>query len=422
METPKLCQKIEKENLPVCREKLRTFEFIKKNREEIRSKLEERQSIMIDFVNRIIDEENEKCDELGAESKSRNFEKKLEYVEKMTTCLDSNIAAYNDFDLLEIEQGMMAALAEVESYNVDTTASMLGFVPGKINEELIRGLIGSIDETETKENHSASVCEIKTIYEFKDCILSIAPLNDIQAWVGDNKHAEIKLLSTQSEDIKCMEIPSNDFIALPNGDFIVTDYKDQVIQRVMSAGKVSNILSSEPLHPGQISKTQTDDILVSLRDDGDPYTLRPSSRRLVQRMTLTGKVLRTYEFQEDGKSKLFTHAFRMAENENSDICVINRTSDDTAELIVLHGDGRARATYRGQDSKFNPTDVACDLMSKIIISDCANRSLHLLSPDGTFLRYLLSDMSDYPITMALYQGSMWIGFLNGAVTVYKYSE
>ena len=69
-----------------------------------------------------------------AENKSREFEKKVNYVEKITSCLDSNIAAYNDFDLLEMEQGMLLALAEVESFNVDTS-STVSFVPGKINEE-----------------------------------------------------------------------------------------------------------------------------------------------------------------------------------------------------------------------------------------------------------------------------------------------
>ena len=422
VETPKLCRKIKTEKLSACREKLRSVKIIQRNQEEVRSKLEERRTTIINFVNRIIDEEKGKCGRLETESKSRNFEKNLNYVEKMTTCLDSNIAAYNDFDLLEMEQGMLVALAEVESYNVDITASTLEFVPGKINEDIIRGLIGKIQETETNVNHSASVCEIKTVNEFKDCIYIIAPISDTQAWVGDKRHAEIKLVSSQSKDIHCMEIPSTYFIALTNGDFVVTYYEDQVIRRVTSAGKESDIMSTKSLYPTFISKAYADDILITLMDDGDNYKLLPSSRRLVQRMTLTGKVLHTYEFREDGVTRLFTWPSRTTENGNSNICVINHTSDTTGELVVLHGDGRVRATYRGQDSEFDPRDVACDCNRRIIVSDCKNKSLHLLSPDGTFLRYLLSDMFDYPEIMALYHSSMWTGFQSGAVTVYRYSE
>ena len=255
VETPKLCRKMKKENLSACREKLRSVKFVQRNREEVKTKLEERRRIIIDLVNRVIDEEKEKCDGLEEESKSRDFEKKLEYVEKMTTCLDSNIAAYNDFDLLEMEQGMLSALEEVESFSVDTSSAFT-YVPGKINEELIRGLIGSIEETETKVNHSASVYEIKTIHQFKDYIRTIAPLSDTQAWIGDNMYTEIKLLSPQSKDINCMQIPSSDFIALTYGDFIVTHSPDQVIRRVTSSGKVSDIMSTKPLHPEWISKTQ----------------------------------------------------------------------------------------------------------------------------------------------------------------------
>ena len=90
---------------------------------------------------------------------------------------------------------------------------------------------------------------------------------------------------------------------------------------------------------------------------------------------------------------------------------------------MLDGDGRLRVTYRGQEgSKLNPTDVACDSESRIIVADFTNQCLHLLSPGGIFLRYLLSDMSDRPFTIALYQNKLWIGFFRGTVKLHKYIE
>ena len=150
----------------------------------------------------------------------------------------------------------------------------------------------------------------------------------------------------------------------------MTDYPDQAIRRVTSGGKVSDIVSTKPLHPGLISKTQEGGILVSLRDDGDPFKLQPSSRRLVQKIALTREILHTYEYQEDGVTRLFTVPGRTAENGNSDICVINRIGVNTGELIVLHGEGRMRATYRGQeeDSEFDPIYVACDCNRRIIVT------------------------------------------------------
>ena len=436
-ETPKYCHKIKTEIISQLKEKIcERITSIQMNREKDITEMEKMRTTMVDMVNRKVDELKEKRDELAQseneeEKMCLELKKKLDYIEKIKTCLDRYNAEYNDFDLLEMINTVMAALADVESYKVDTTASTVAFVPGTINEELIMGLIGRIEETPKNLNQSPSVCEIKTISEFKGRISTIAPSSDTKAWVSGFRNTEIKLLSSQSKVIHfdtgfnmyvydCREISSIDFVLLPNGEFIVKQFA--VLLRVTSAGKESVIASTKPLYLLRINNTQTDDIFVSLMDDGDFYQLQPSSRRLVQRMTLTGKVLRTYEFHEDG-TRLFTLPLSATENGNSDIFVINGISSDTGELIILRGDGRMRATYGGQEgSEFDPRDVACDCNKRIIVLDCTNRSLHLLSPDGTFLRYLLSDMFDYPMVMAIYQGSMWIGFQEGAVTVYKYSE
>ena len=202
---------------------------------------------------------------------------------------------------------------------------------------------------------------------------------------------------------------------------MVTDYDDQVIRLVSPVGNESVIVSTKPLYPTYISKTPTDDVLVSLLDDGDLYELQPSSRRLVQRMMPTGKVINTYEFQEDGTTRLFILPGTTAMRGNCDICVINRTSGDTGELIVLHRDGRVRATYHEHEgSKLTLSDVACDSMNRIIVSDLNNKSLLLLSVDCAFLRHLMSDTFDYPFTIALNQDKLLVGFYDGTVKVYNY--
>ena len=431
-ETPILCRKIKQDNMPRCREKLRAVDGniadVEKASDEDVKRLEERRSGLIDAINQIIDEEKRKRTAI----KEREIRKlredgsqlwtKIEYLDKMTTSLDSNIGSYTDFDIIEMEIEMLNTLTELEAYDEGVPVTEVTFVPGEINRTVIAEMIGRIEETTVNVDASVTVEEVKTLKEFDKKIFNIAPISSNQAWVADNKSYLIKRLSLQNTETTSVTLPPHDdFITLTNGDFIVTHYKDRVIRRVTSAGKVSDIVSTKPLHPSWISKTKTGDVLVSLQDDGDNYKLRPSSHRLVQRMTLTGKVLNTYEFREDGKTWLFTVPWRATENGNSDICVINRTSDNTGKLIVLHRDGRVRASYCGQDSKFDPRDVACDSKKRIIVSDCTNKCLHLLGPDGTFLRYLLSDMFDFPHVMALYQGNMWIGFDKGAVKVYKYN-
>ena len=421
VETPKLCQKIKKENLPKCMKKfLGIRKVVVKERDEDFKELEEKRVTLINLINRLIDEQKRKRNRVV--TKIIEMEKKLDYLENITVSLDSNIGAYNDFDLLEMEQEMLKTLQEVESYEVDRAVSVGKFVSGEIDEGLIERMIGGMQGT--KVDDDVGVEEVITFKEFDNVIDNIAPISNTQAWVDDySSGCELKLLSLSNVKAKNRTVASyRYFIAHRNGDLILTDCDKQVIRRVSSNGKDSVIANSKPLYPSCISMTHTDDILVSLGDDGDTYQLQPSSRRLVQRMALTGKVIHTYEIREDGISRLFTLPGRTAENGNSDICVINRTSDDNGELIVLHRDGRMCFTYRGQaGSELDPTCVVCDPKSNIIISNFANKSLHLLSLDGTFLKYLLSDMFDNPMIVALYQGcSLWIGLMDGTVKVYRY--
>ena len=416
MTIPNNCRKINKEKLSKYRQKIRSLKNVESECIEDKRKLEERRNGTIGIINRNIDEKRKQRDDLVRKQieELKGLEPKLAYLEKMTTSLDKNIASYSDYDVIEMEQQMLEVLGEVESHDAALAASGVAFVPGEEDEELLDKMIVKIEE-------------MKTWKEFDDKIKSIVPISDTHAWVGDFSSDDIKLLSCQNVKANRMTLTSyRDFITLSNGDFIMTIYENREIRRVTATGEESVLVCTNPLFPTWICRTQTDDILVTLRDGGDKFRLQPSSCRLVLRMTPTGKVLQTYGFREDGVTRLFTLPGRTAENGNSDICVINLTSRTTTagELVVLHIDGRVRFTYNGQEgSKFHfyPSAVACDSKSRIIVSDFKNICLHLLCPDGIFLRYLISDMFDSPLAMALYQDKLWVGFYKGTVKVYKYN-
>ena len=438
-ETPELCRKIKTENMPPCREKLRVIDdnisaMEKKSDEDVQT-LEGRRTAMINVVNRIFDEIKRKREGYKKEESTKMQEQsyrlrtKIEYLDKMISSLDTNIGVYADYDVIEMELNMLTALREVESLEVDRSSSAVKFVPGKINEGEIEKMIGCIEETIMASVDDVAIVgeleEIKSFKEFSSQIDIIVPISSCQAWACDSSSSTIKLLSLQNTETKSISLPSLfDFIVLSNGEFIVTDPSDQVLQRVTSTGKVSDIISTKPLHPSFISKSQTNDIYVSLSESEYIYKLKPSSRRLVQRITLLGKVLKTYEFRDDGTTRLFTLPGATAENGNSDICVINCINDYSGEIVVLREDGRMRFTYRGQDdSAFDPTDIACDSKNRIVVSDFRGKPIHLLRADGTFLTHLLSDVSlrYHPRKIAFFENNMWTGFRDGTVKVYKYT-
>ena len=404
------------------------YQFMKKASDEDLKKLEGKRAEMISSINRVIDEQKRKREELQnreittMREQSRQLWTKIKYLEKITSSLENNISTYSDYDVIEMEKDMLKSLEKVESHEISFPASTINFVPGELNLEQLEEKIGTIEEETSHVDGTINITEVKTFKEFDSIIRTIAPISPTHAMISDNKPS-VKLLSLQSNETRSKTLPKfTNLVALTNGDFIYTSYSGQVIRHVTSAGKDSVIANTKPLYPLEISKTPQDYILVTLRDGGDHYKLNPSSRRLVQWITPNGNVLHTYELREDGKTRLFTLASRTVENGNTDICVINLTSKNNGEIIVLHVDGWVRATYRGQEgSNFHPSDVACDSKRRIVVSDFTSKSLHLLSPDGILLRYLLSDMFDYPMQIAFYDDILWIGFEYGAVQVYKYS-
>jgi hypothetical protein len=101
---------------------------------------------------------------------------------------------------------------------------------------------------------------------------------------------------------------------------------------------------------------------------------------------------------------------------------VNQTSDDTANLVILSSSGCVKSVYHGQNlKKFFPSDVACDSRCNILVADLFNHRIHLLSPDGEFLKYLLTEDEVYaPFALSLYGSTLWVGGCDGAVKLFHY--
>lgn len=156
-------------------------------------------------------------------------------------------------------------------------------------------------------------------------------------------------------------------------------------------------------------------------DESEQYQPESHSRRLVRYVTLNGDVIHEYEYQENGQTRLFNALRRVKQNGNTDICVVNVTSQSAGELVVLSISGSLRNIYSGQRlvNRFKPTDVICDSQCNIIVTV----TVHLLSPDGDFLKYLLTENGvRNPSSMSLYKSTLWVGDKHGHVKVLQYNE
>ncbi|XP_062577870.1 uncharacterized protein LOC134239735 [Saccostrea cucullata] len=165
-------------------------------------------------------------------------------------------------------------------------------------------------------------------------------------------------------------------------------------------------------------------LLVSLRErESDLYNLKSHSRRLVRHFTVRGDVIHEYEYQEDGQTRLFTLPYRMTQSSNSGICVVNRTNEHVGNLVIMSPSGRIKSVYRGQNlkNKFSPFDVDCDSFCNILVTDIYNKQIHLLSPGGDFLKFLLSENEENaPYTLSHNKSTLWVMHWEGLDKLIKY--
>ncbi|XP_061194803.1 uncharacterized protein LOC133202968 [Saccostrea echinata] len=207
-------------------------------------------------------------------------------------------------------------------------------------------------------------------------------------------------------------IAPTDMCVIVNGHVYFADARNYSISCLSPSGSVSTVISTDPLGLGGICQSMDGGLLVTLMDkESNPYKLVSHSRRLVKHITLTDDVIHEYEYQEDGQTRLFTMPGHLTQNSNSDICVVNETCGSCiGELVIMSSSDHLKSVYHGQDltKNFAPSDVVCDFLCNILVTDPLNDQIHLLSSEGEFLKFLLTENEVYgPYSLSLYKSTLW---------------
>ena len=292
---------------------------------------------------------------------------------------------------------------------------------GGIQEEVLRGMVGL-----TFDPNDLTLSE-KESFKHSEGILTLKASSEEECYLQGNKTETINLVNSKGEEKQKLTSKPFHFCMAENRDIYITDNNEKSINCLSSSGDVQRrVVSTNPLVPVGICQTKDSrGLLITLKDDqSEPFALTPQSRCLVRQISWTGDLVQEYEYQADGKTRLFVGPLTVAQNDNLDICVVNITSDSSSELVILSSSGLLKSVYQGQglDEDFVAQDVICDPAHNILVSDHYNHSIHLLGPDGGFLRFLLTykDMRE-PSTLSLYNSTLWVGSNTGAVKVYHYN-
>ncbi|KAK3103341.1 hypothetical protein FSP39_018608 [Pinctada imbricata] len=424
---PEECKEIRVKNLPRLEELLRSFDTKIEEEEacfeQNKCSLNSSRQSYINAINRIFDDRIDECrhkSESTVQMYKGNRDKlkqKTEYLDLVTTALDQDINTLPDHDILDMEKEMKGELEKALSYSADKYTCTTIFVAGQLDVHALGTMVGEI--------HSISVEEKYDIVKYSNVILSVKSTSDTNAWVSVGKDNYAKLIDREGNVMKTMKNPCTDLVILSSGEFVLTNKTKCNISILSKDEDTIRTIDTKPLQPTWISKTENDDILVTLRDDGDDYNLVPTSRRIVQRMTLTGEALHTYEFKKDNKTRLFTCQTKTVENKNTDICVVNGLSKYSGELVVLNKDGHIKFTYSGNGIKsemFLPFDIECDSKGRIILTEGQHRAIHMLSAEGMYLCTLCQYEHLYPWVISIHGDNLWCGFLHGSLKILKYTN
>ena len=246
----------------------------------------------------------------------------------------------------------------------------MGYKTGEIHEAVLETMMGYIFNVE-----EITVIQTDSFQCGDEYIIFLKAINEDTCLL---RHTELPYMEQVTKDGKTekqFNMDVYDVCFTSDKEIYVTAIGDKSISRLSLSGLVSAVFSTDPFEPMGICLTMDGNLMLTLSDtESELYEINSRSRRLVRHVTLTGDVIRKYEYQEDGQTRLFTYPRKIIQNGNTDICVINWTSISISELVLLSLSGSLKFVYHGQDQRkdFTATDVVCDTHFNIIVSELQN--------------------------------------------------
>ena len=357
------------------------------------------------------------------ESKVRRIRSTLKERKKkalrMIKDMKENNSDMSDLDLLKTYRELIK-LSSSDDSDIDKCRYSLTFNAVKERQGVIKTLIGEVLDLQ-----EITLKETGSFQWGGNQIDDLVAINVDSCFLGNRKSQSLERVNKSGRRELRFSLCVNSVFVTDKNKVYLTDKLHKCIAHLSPSDSISTIFRTDPLEPLGIYQTMDGDLLVTLIDnETERYFPNSHGRCLLRRMTTAGEIVHDYEYNEDGKKKLFTWPSRVAQNGITDICVINRIDKSKGELLILSFSGFLKSVYSGQGQReaFNPTDVDCDPNSNIIVCDLYDSTIHLLNPDGKFMKFLLTkNQVTHPTAMSLRQSTLWIGDFQGVVKVFQYN-
>jgi hypothetical protein len=290
------------------------------------------------------------------------------------------------------------------------------FVPGELNISESFGILSSV-----KLSNKSHDTELKVLINYTTDLSDVnrlVLLDKTTAWISSYTEKIIRkvVIDDRIQTIKEIPVQIEDMTLTKSNDILISTFISSDVKLITQSGQIKPFLSVSPLITTGIHVTHNNDILLGVMDDGDTYKLTDTSCKKIIVFGENKKEKQSYQYNKC-KQRLFTYPFRITDV-NSDIVVIDSTSNDDGRVVVLGKEGDVKWIYQGHpeintvDNPFDPWDMVTTSAGNVIISDHDNHTLHVISGEGELLTY--NDMSDqgviFPLSLDIDSwGQLWVG-------------
>ena len=151
--------------------------------------------------------------------------------------------------------------------------------------------------------------------------------------------------------------------------------------------------------------------------DGTGFTPTNASRRAVVIISDEGTENSDLQYNGNSNEHLFTMPTKISELRNSNLCVLDRLSEENGRVVVISQSSKVQFTYEGLQGNqaFDPCDVTTHNSSIFIVE--RKFGLHEITENGQFARYILDQTSIWnPLSVVIdSESKAWIGCENGYI-------
>lgn len=445
VEDSKIClnnnlQTLTNVRLPKLRENLQDVISLKVTKEQenqdMMSQIITRADKMIEKINFIRDKLMDRCELLHT--------KNVDVIEKKISQLDTRIELFEKSEAFGIGSAEHGKDAEIIHEDLELRRHLHYYQPINIYEDVDRPLYadGELSEITLKKMFGTVISEIRDLSKDdnkrptlkvtkvsmfacgSEDIVGVCPFNGDVAWIHPRKGSHNIMINVNGHPMSSADFGFvvTSFAPSKNGKIYMSDYSVNKIYSMDSSKQFTTEITLS-LHPIGINVCSNGDILICVTYEWI-YNTTTKSQRKVIRMSKEFKEKQTFELDDLGDN-MFTLPIAVAENLNNDICIVDKTASDKGRLCVLNTTGKLRFIYEHSGAKqpFDPSAVCCTKHSNIIVTDSANHAVEIVSDNGEFLHFLITEKGGCLSPLSLGKdivGKIWIGCGNGKCIVLKY--